>query len=248
MLKDALASSFQPSSPTKPRSYGPRFDTGLSNPAPAPDAIPNLSAGFTVGVTPGMVSVTRRAAESGPPSREPLSPPKATPVPAATPASAAGSLRLSGLGLDPSLVEQLKQEARAGRDEASTGGAKSTAGKAPSTAARTPAEMQRSLARTLEEQPSTELEENALLRAWLSSPAGAASARGACVGPDAGSSSEGEGGGAHAAGVRCATCDLIGDQMAEHDAWVAELKAAAEAVLDRERATRAKIAEIGGGK
>ena len=49
-------------------------------------------------------------------------------------------------------------------------------------------------------------------------------------------------------GVRCATCDLIGDQMAEHDAWVAELKAAAEAVLDRERATRAKIAEIGGGK
>ena len=41
---------------------------------------------------------------------------------------------------------------------------------------------------------------------------------------------------------------LIGDQMAEHDAWVAELKAAAEAVLDRERATRAKIAEIGGGK
>ena len=108
--------------------------------------------------------------------------------------------------------------------------------------------MQRSLARTLEEQPSTELEENALLRAWLSSPAGAASARGACVGPDAGgSSSEGEGG-AHSAGVRCATCDLIGDQMAEHDAWVAELKAAAEAVLDRERATRAKIAEIGGGK
>ena len=225
-------------------SYGPRFE-GLSNPAPAPDAIPNLSAGFTVGVTPGVVSVTRRAAESGPPSREPLSPPKATP-PAATPASAAGSLRLSGLGLDPSLVEQLKQEARAGRDEASTGGAKSTGVKAPSTAARTPAEMQRSLARTLEEQPSTELEENAC-SARGSSPAGAASARGACVGPDAGSSSEGEGGG-HTSGVRCATCDLIGDQMAEHDAWVAELKAAAEAVLDRERATRAKIAEIGGGK
>ena len=68
------------------------------------------------------------------------------------------------------------------------------------------------------------------------------------MGPDAGgSSSEGEGG-AHSAGVRCATCDLIGDQMAEHDAWVAELKAAAEAVLDRARATRAKIAEIGGGK
>ena len=56
MLKDALASSFQPSSPTKPRSYGPRFDMGLSNPAPAPDAIPNLSAGFTVTWTPGVVS------------------------------------------------------------------------------------------------------------------------------------------------------------------------------------------------